>query len=657
MHNNEQLPNQPTGCGQFDPRFLAQIRRNLFSEIGANNAQGLSKNLRQQLEGLPRNVRKEVVEEIGDQCAALFYACESGNVETVDYLVKVCGASIEQRGISMCSMVHEEDWYFCTPLGGACAAERLPVVKYLLELGAAVNGSSECGSTPLHIACGVSRIDIVEYLVEHGANVRQRNHSGETCLMFAVLSESLCGYLISQGVDVKARDLYGRTALHYAIEGGNSQTVQLLLEHGADPFAETRYGNDPLQTACLTGALSIAHYFIIRYNYTAERLADTLELLGTTMIDTSNTQAVMYWRLANQLRWAVPRYIQKRPEILPRSAFENRVEFSTGADLDAIAVDEDAIRYQGLIILERILGIGHEHTIQVMTDVGYQYEHSVQRDSRKCMDMWLLALQMRVQKHSILHYKTCTTARSIVRLMENVLHRNVTQNDPNTLRFEDVFAMFQLLVSNILETRHLLSVQPISRVQQDNHDNTVRCLTHLIYLLLSTAGNQTERRLVESSVRDLLRHDIRCVRTNESLLHLSVSRLKMLESEYVVDKSGTVGIFPNVNVTNLLLECGADVDAFDRTKSTPLHTACLPLNHDREVVRALVEHGAHLDRPNLYGDSPASLLAGNLANDVVLGKHISLKCICANTVVGSGIPYQGIVHRMLEGFIRAHEPV
>lgn len=58
-------------------------------------------------------------------------------------------------------------------------------------------------------------------------------------------------------------------------------TTQLLLKHGADPFAKSRYGDDALQTACLKGCHQIFDY--LKQNvtaYSAERLANAHELIG-----------------------------------------------------------------------------------------------------------------------------------------------------------------------------------------------------------------------------------------------------------------------------------------------------------------------------------------------------------------------------------------
>lgn len=42
-------------------------------------------------------------------------------------------------------------------------------------------------------------------------------------------------------------------------------------------------------------------------------------------------------------------------------------------------------------------------------------------------------------------------------------------------------------------------------------------------------------------------------------------------------------IFPNLTMVDLLLDCGADVNARNESRSTPLHIAATPYNYDTEV--------------------------------------------------------------------------
>ena len=72
---------------------------------------------------------------------------------------------------------------------------------------------------------------------------------------------------------------------------------------------------------------------------------------------------------------------------------------------------------------------------------------------------------------------------------------------------------------------------------------------------------------------------------------------------------------------------------------------------------------------NLQGVRPSQLLAGNPASNITITKYVqctlttsypslprymSLKCLCAQVISTSSLPYRGEVPRMLEEFIEAH---
>ena len=59
----------------------------------------LSNSLRNRLEKYPLNIRREIVNRVKVGCSPLFLACKKGQTEIVEYLISVCGADIEQRGL------------------------------------------------------------------------------------------------------------------------------------------------------------------------------------------------------------------------------------------------------------------------------------------------------------------------------------------------------------------------------------------------------------------------------------------------------------------------------------------------------------------------------------------------------------------------------
>lgn len=99
-------------------------------------------------------------------------------------------------------------------------------------------------------------------------------------------------------------------------------------------------------------------------------------------------------------------------------------------------------------------------------------------------------------------------------------------------RFSDVVAIFHLLASPLVEARQLLEIRPVHKRQQDSYDRILKCVTHLIYLLVKTAQSEDERAEAQQLVYNLVRQSPRSASTGDSLLHLCVSRLNTIRSSY-----------------------------------------------------------------------------------------------------------------------------
>lgn len=140
----------------------------------------------------------------------------NGNVQIAEYLIRVCDADVEQKGLF--EVEEDNTVHWVTPLWCAAVSGNLTILKCLIRLGSSLNALSDTGSTPVRSACFMTHLEVVEYLVEHGADIRIGNYNGGTCLINSVQSVPLCQFLINKGADVNARDNQDKTALHYAIQ-------------------------------------------------------------------------------------------------------------------------------------------------------------------------------------------------------------------------------------------------------------------------------------------------------------------------------------------------------------------------------------------------------------------------------------------------------
>ncbi|XP_030370594.1 protein fem-1 homolog C [Scaptodrosophila lebanonensis] len=628
----------------------------------------LSRHLRQELEKHPREYRRDVVKKQRSGCAPLFIACKRGAVAIAEYLITICEADIEQRGHF--EAPEDNSFHYVSPLWAAVVSGKLPMVKYLVRIGCDINATSDSGSTPVRSACYMTHIDIVKFLVENGADIKKPNINGGTCLINSVQSVQLCLYLVRKGAEINARDIQDKTALHYAIQEHRLDTTKMLIEQGADPFAKSRYGDDALRTACLKGAHQIFDYLKKELSYEPVRLAEAHELMGSTFLDEHNESRVciLHWRMAHHIRAApYTPYIEKSPKVPLRDAYENAVEFATLEELDNIGTDMDAMRTQSLLICERILGLTHKDMLFRLTFRGASYADSLQL--QRCIDLWRFLLEVRVSNWSILHFETCFAAQALVRLMLDLHVRNSSHirsdararylHQDNLLpRFEDVLGVFRTLAESAVEVKQLLQVRPVFRRQQENFDRVMRCLAHLIYLLINTVQTEAQHRQTYNAVHEtIVIGNLRSASTADTLLHLCVSRLNVIKSGYITDENIVdKTVFPNADVIKLLIDCGIDVNTKNEAKSTPLHVACQPYNYDNEIVHLLLKCGADIDQPNRADERPYDSIASNPTNTIPLLNYVSLQCLAATAISKHKIIYRQHLHKKLEQFVQHHEP-
>ncbi|XP_055642760.1 protein fem-1 homolog C-like isoform X2 [Toxorhynchites rutilus septentrionalis] len=602
------------------------------------------------LESLPRIDRKKIVEGVTYfGCFSLFTACNQRNIRIIEYLITVCDASTEQTSYYPCE---NDRAYTITPLGRACFTGNMPVVECLIRLGCDPNGPFEDGLTPLHIAFRRKKMKVVQYLIDNGADLQRPSYDGTTCLMSVSQSAHLTGYLLNNGADPNACTVHNETALHYSIKRRKLEITCLLLQHGADPSIKNSRGDDALQIACILSAEEVVDYLINHYQYSAERLADAYELIGASFLDLHyNThKALTYWQKAHSIRTNGINYIQKRPQITPRFEFGNAIEYTTNEELAAITPDIDALHTQGLLVCERILGIDHDETLRRMTHRGWLHETG---HPQKCFDLLVLVFKIHIDRYSMLHTNTKASAQRIVSMLMTILKEpDVSANDDEFPLFERALTVFEMFATKIFETQHLLEIQPVDLQQQKNYDKMIHYLMHLMYILLAKSSSVDEKELIEKKVRELVQQDLRTTEDRETLLHLSVSASNLLERVDWGEVDNREPVFPNITVMNLLLKCGADVNARDKARSTPLHVSAS--NYQTEIVEMLLEHGAHIDARNVYGSRPTQYIA-ELKDDILLSNHMSLKCLCANAIVENSIPYENKFPAAMERFIKAHD--
>jgi len=326
-----------------------------------------------------------------------------------------------------------------------------------------------------------------------------------------------------------------------------------------------------------------------------------------------------------------------------------------------------------------------------------QYQH--------CIDLWRRALELRVEKDTILFCDTCFTAQALVKLFLD-LHKKNSDGllSSQKVRVEDVISTVELLVSGLTESHNLLFIRPQFKRQLESYNTILKIITHLLHLLtrimpssrdirsdpyqpvpeivnqqeIADPNANTPTRLrgkrknnedddaerEKMDIRRRVHHIVRNINphtfpNDDTLLHLACMRSNTLKSQTLFgEESGqNPPFFPSLSVVRLLVECGAKINANNQTGSTPLHTASMVENFNQEIVEILLDNGAHIDIRNGSNDRPVDMLkrvpegAGSKINPL---HYTTLRCLAARVVAKHGVPYKEEIPAILEEFIQAH---
>jgi len=142
----------------------------------------------QKMGGMPQELQA-TMKKIDDSPLTLHEAAKNGDLKAVqDYL---------ERKKPLDSQDHKG----ITPLGYAIGANRIAVVKLLLDNRANPFAVDASGNSGLHYASGYGRKELVEYLLKVGASVGQANSQEQTPLAVATVNrqEAVLEVLRSHG--------------------------------------------------------------------------------------------------------------------------------------------------------------------------------------------------------------------------------------------------------------------------------------------------------------------------------------------------------------------------------------------------------------------------------------------------------------------------
>ncbi|MEN1960511.1 ankyrin repeat domain-containing protein [Luteimonas sp. MJ246] len=151
------------------------------------------------------------------------------------------------------------DGHGMTALHLAAALAREPALKLLVQGGASPDVRAADGQTPLGVALSAGRRDLADWLDWRGWALPRRPLQASDLPAAAMAGDTAAvRRLLELGFPVDATDEKGCTALLRAAGGGHGETLELLLEHRADPQRAAHTGATPL-----SAAVSMRHVAIV----------------------------------------------------------------------------------------------------------------------------------------------------------------------------------------------------------------------------------------------------------------------------------------------------------------------------------------------------------------------------------------------------------
>ena len=577
---------------------------------------------------------------------ALHHAVESKNFDAVSCLV--------HNGADINLFTSYKD----TPLMLACQSHNMDAVNFLLNKGADVNLQDRDGKSALHFACS----DICYWLIQNLADVNMGDNHNWTPLMRASWNRDVkkVAMLIENGAKVDLRDVNGNTALHHAVRNSyyshecTPEICLALLTAKASHLCNSQ-GWTPLLLASENCIKSVVEILIKHPEVTKEQRANALELLGSSLCLKSKTFAIeegfSYIKLGMKERFADASHPLLKQQVEPAEAYQNRKESQTLEELAEIEGDKDSIIMESLVIRERIFGANNKELLKPIEHVA---EHFYSKDPGhfKRLSIPLYRYATKIAQGCI--QELFESAVSCLWHLTDVLYECKQYSDKELLL--ELLELTVFLYENDMPDYYRIYCLHRSVYLHDDEEvslfDSVELVIHMITKNLQNGDEDETYSNILVLLRKLLRHNPRCRNDNGTLLHVRTYSTE----EIITD------IVPSADTVKLLLNAGFNVNATDCDGDTPLHSAAYSLepgddliHQVPEIMKALFYGGAHHDFVNNDGKTPMDMAETDEARMILSERRkLELKCISARAVKKFGIPYLGVVPKILEKYISMH---
>ena len=549
-------------------------------------------------------------------CTLLFLAVKQNKVEISSYLLQV---SLRQDRRKMC-----ETWKRSRhPLMAALGTNN----PYLIELISIsmwdINDYLFYPYTPLMLAICSGKIWLVRLLVNLGANTNFTTFYGCSLLMVSTLNSDICQFFVSMNLDLDHQDDYGDTALHIAVFGSYIESVKILVNAGANVRIRNVAGMTPLMLAIVTMNIPAIIYLYGNPGYSELDQKEAIKVFNACLV--FNEQSV----IRESVRVLGIKYSFVKNSFFPS---QRTPDFSTRAELSRQRKNPLQLAIQGISVIERIFGRNNSIYLRVLLQTALIAKHGSNfQKVRQLIDN----IEEYCQVNFLTFVPVCS---SFFKILFNEL---AADHDPENIFKNGGFKIFKILAQSTGKNcffQHRLLNTPY--VNDRRYTQLVDILLYMAHIIRKKTLPEAYLPQFYQTVQKLVVEDPRVV-NQQSLLHHAI-KLHKTES------------WSSVPLIRLLLECGADVDAKDYFRRTPLMYA---LKHslddnNHEVVLLLLEYGCHLDCRDSEG---FSAMESTIWTRLPIPRNPrSLQCHAAEVILDHKIHYEGELHDILKNFLSLH---
>ena len=217
----------------------------LFQAINAKNAGDVSNIL-----SSSNDIDINVLDDEG--YTPLHKAVYNRDINTINELLKVKNISVDSK---LDMKVSIDNWFLggSTPMILAAFMGDADIVTLLLNNKANIRARAAVdGAMAIHLAAANGRNDVIKILLARDPElVNVVDNRDNTPLHWAAMKDKkdTIQLLMENGADIEAKDADGWTPLHYAAAFSSVDTVQTLVDLGANKESKAKDGSNPMDYA------------------------------------------------------------------------------------------------------------------------------------------------------------------------------------------------------------------------------------------------------------------------------------------------------------------------------------------------------------------------------------------------------------------------